>query len=56
MALSFIDYVFDDSGQFLSITGTFLPNGNNASTYLGLTFGIPVAWTGTIYIDDIEIK
>ena len=56
MALTFIDYEFDDSGQFISTTGTFSPNGGNASTYLGLTFGIDVAWTGTIYVDDIEIE
>jgi hypothetical protein len=56
MALTFIDFEFDDSGQFLSITGTFSPNGANASTYIGLMFGIDVPWTGTIYIDDIEIR
>jgi hypothetical protein len=51
----FIDYAFDnDSGQFLSIAGSF--NAGYSSSYIEMYFDISVPWTGTIYIDDIEIK
>ena len=42
--------------SFSSITGVFISNPNNASSYLELVFTIGGPWVGTIFVDDIEIR